>query len=460
MGEGRGSIRSWFGGSEDRSRVLTMPVSEAFAFLAIPAVGSTLFSILFEIVDMFWAGKLGSRPVAALSVASFFVWMLRALAQTVSTGAIAMISRRTGERDTVRLVRTAVHALTASVVFSIVVMAICFPLASRIFLWIRLDRDVAGDALSYTVAFLSGLVFVYGMTTAEHILRGMGNTRIPMLLMGFSLLLNAVLDPVFMFTFRMGLAGAAWATVFSQAVGCLLMVAAIRRVLPEFSQGKPQLSVPFFRDYFWPMVRIGSPVAMSGAGFSVIYLFLTAIISRFGSEPLAALGIGHRIEAFPFYVSFGFSLATAALVGQNLGARRFEQAKVSVHHSLRLASAILFVFSVIFFFGAKPLYGFFISDPVVIGHGVRYLRTIAVCEVFLGFEVILEGAFSGAGDTKPPFLVVFPITFLRIPLSYILGIRFGLGLQAVWGVISATTAVKGVLLWIWFRKDRWMRKAV
>ena len=443
---------------KERDRIVQQPIASALRTVALPAVGSSLFYVVFEIVDMFWVGKLGAVPVAALSAASFFVWMLRALAQTVATGVIAFVSRRVGENDSEGFLNTAVHSVTATFLFAVLMIVIFLPVTKPLFLWIRLDPRVADLAAEYAVVFLSGLIFVYTMVTVEHILRGTGETRTPMIIIGFALFLNAVLDPVFIFVLNMGLRGAAVATILAHAVGCLVMMGFLLKRYPEIRRRKPSLRKSFFHESFLPMMKIGAPIAFSGASFSVIHLFLSGIISIFGSAPLAAVGIGHRLEAFPFFVAFGFSMATATMVGQNLGAGNPQKAKRSALVTLGISSAVLLLVSVVFFLFAEHLYRFFIADPDVIRHGVNYLRIIAVFEVFLASEVVLEGAFSGAGDTRPPFLVVFPITFLRIPLSYLFAVTLGFGVTAVWAAISISTLFKGIILFGWFMKDGWMKK--
>lgn len=445
---------------QERDQIVQQPIASALKSVALPAVGSSLFYVVFEIVDMFWVGKLGAVPVAALSAASFFVWMLRALAQTVATGVLAFISRRVGENDSEGFLDTAVHAITATFVFAVLMIAVLFPFAKPLYHWIRLDPQVASLAAEYAVVFLSGLVFVYMMVTVEHILRGTGDTRTPMIIIGFSLFLNAGLDPVFIFVLNMGLKGAAVATILAHSVGCLVMLGFLLKRYPEIRRRKPSMRPTFMKRQFLPMMKIGAPIAFSGASFSVIYLFLSGIISIFGSAPLAAIGIGHRLEAFPFFVAFGFSMATATMVGQNLGAGNPKKAKQSALVTLGISSAILLLVSVIFFIYAENLYRFFISDPEVIRQGAHYLRIIAVFEVFLASEVVLEGAFSGAGDTRPPFLVVFPLTFLRIPFSYLFAVTLGFGVIAIWAVISVSTLLKGIVLFAWFMKDGWMRKQI
>jgi len=153
-------------------------------------------------------------------------------------------------------------------------------------------------------------------------------------------------------------------------------------------------------------------------------------------------------------------MATATMVGQNLGAGQPQRARTSALLLLAAASVVLFATSVVFYIFPEALFRFFIADPEVIRHGVQYIRIIAIFEVFLAFEVVLEGAFTGAGDTKPPFVILFTGTLLRIPLSYLLAIRLGMGVSVVWIIIALTMMIKGVMMLVWFQRGKWMTKRI
>ncbi|MCP4213736.1 MAG: MATE family efflux transporter, partial [bacterium] len=430
---------------------------------AVPAVTSTFFMVIFEIVDMFWIGNLGADSIAGLSAASFFVWMIRGLGLTVASGSLALVARRTGERDVNGLLKTIANAVEASFVFSIIILLLFFPLALKIFQWIRLDPDVAVQAEEYTVVFLAGVIFVYLMMTVEFIIRGIGDTRNPMIITGISLLLNVVLDPIFIFSFGMGLKGAAYATIVSQMIGALLMLVELLRKNDRIRKLRFNMKELLSREFgrrFLNIVKIGGPIGGTDAGFSFIYLILSGIISIFGKEPLAAIGIAHRLEALPFFICLGFSMAVEPMVGQFLGAKDVEKAKQSVYLALKVAAGILLVLAVLYIIFAPYLFRLFTDDPSIIPYGVTYVRIISIFEVFLVFEIVLTGAFAGAGDTRPPFLISFPVTLARIPLSYLFAVTFGFGVNAIWWVVSLTMFVKGVLLFIQFRKGKWALKKI
>jgi Na+-driven multidrug efflux pump len=153
-------------------------------------------------------------------------------------------------------------------------------------------------------------------------------------------------------------------------------------------------------------------------------------------------------------------MAVAPMVGQYLGAGQPEKAKKTVYLSLKITSGILLIISVIYFIFAPDLFRVFINDPVIIRHGVIYLRIVIIFETFLAFEVVLGGAFSGAGDTRPLFWVVFPLTALRIPLAYLFAVILQLKVTAIWVVITFTMILKGTLLLYIFNKGKWARKKI
>lgn len=449
---------------QDSDKITGQSIGKGLVSLAIPAVTSTLFIFVFEVIDMFWVAKLGSADIAALSGASFFVWMVRGLGLTIATGTIALVSRRTGERNEKGLMTTIPDSIASSFLFAVLTMVLFFPPVLFVFQWFLPGVTEAGLAEEYSIVFLSGLIFVYLMMTAEFIIRGIGDTRTPMIIAGISLFLNAALDPVFIFQFNMGLKGAAYATILAQCIGAALMLLVVLRKVSYLKSMRFSIGSFFSRAFgkqFYTIVKIGGPMGLSDAGFSLIYLILAGIISVFGKEPLAALGIAHRLEAMPFFICQGFSMAVEPMVGQFLGARKIENAWKSVFLALKITVGMMAVISLFYFFLSPVLFRvFFTDDPAIISHGVHYMRTVVLFDVFLALEIVLTGAFSGAGDTKPPFLIVFPITLSRIPLAYIFGVVLNLGVTAIWGVIAFTTILKGLLLFFQFRKGRWTRKNI
>ena len=256
---------------------------------------------------------------------------------------------------------------------------------------------------------------------------------------------------------ELGISGAAWASVVAQILALLLSIYFLNRkkFIPKFSlTGKELLKIKIISR----ILAIGAPIALGGFFFSLIYIGLTAIISQFGTNAIAAIGVCHRIEGIAWFACVGFSAAASTLVGQFIGAKNIKQAEKAAWWVTGYGGVTLLIVSIIFYLFPAELMSVFTSEKEVQNIGVEYFRIIAIFEIFLAFEVIMEGAFSGAGYTLPVMLVTVPITALRIPLAWLLAIKLEMGTEGIWWAIAITTFLKGALNILLFQRGLWMNK--
>ncbi len=434
-------------------------ISAGLFQLALPAMVSMVSIMLYEFVDLFWIGKLGAEAVAALGASAFVLWTIKALSSCVSAGLNALIARNAGAKNFERVQMWASQGMVLTILFSIFVAALTFIANIFLFDLLGLEPEVARNAKQYTLVLTLALIFIYSSISLDTIFRAMGNTLIPMIIIVSGLALNAILDPFFMFGWfgfpKLGMPGAAVASAIAHIFTFLLLLIN----LPSIKIKLKFDLTSFFKNTI-EILRIGMPIGALGAFFSIIYIILSKNIAYFGTVPMAAISIAHRIEGIPFFIAFGFSTAVSTVVGQNLGAGKPDRAEKGVQLSLVYASSFLLLISICFIFYGKAMLSFFISDQAVINEGYRYLFAIAIFEIFLAPEVILEGAFTGAGDTKPPFLISIPLTLLRIPLAYYFSITLNYGVAAIWWAISFTMFLKGVAFFWWFQRGRWKEKRI
>ena len=449
--------------ASDEPELTTMPLSRAIFKLAGPAIGSMIFLMVFGLVDVWWVGKLGADYLAGVSAASFIVWALQSIATLVSTGVNAMVSRFVGAKENQRASLVIGQAIILTTIISLSNSVIGLVSQRFIFTQMGLEGVVLEAAMEYMHIILYGLASLFLAFALDAAFRGMGDTKTPLKIISVGLTLNMVLDPLLIFGIgpipHMGAGGAALATIIAHIFIVIWSAALL---------GKKQVRIRFRNDknriydlnLMWRLAKIGAPVAVNGFLFSLSYMVLTRIITDFGSGPLAAIGIGHRIEGLSYNIAVGFSFAAATLMGQNLGANKPERAEKAVWLNILYISIFLTIVCVIFYFFGDYIFRFFIDDKTVIAEGVKYLKIIALFEIFLGFEIVLDGAFSGAGDTMPPMLISVPLTWARIPIALLLAHKMGLGSEGVWWAISITTGLKGIVLALWFRRGRWKEKQV
>ena len=434
-------------------------ISKGIFQLALPAMVSMVSIMLYEFVDLFWIGKIGAEAVAALGASAFVVWTIKSLSSCVAAGLNALIARNAGANNFERVQMWASQGLVLTFSFSILIAGLTYIANLFLFQFLGLETEVAQMAQTYTLILVFGLIFIYASISIDNIFRAMGNTFTPMIIIVSSLVINAVLDPFFIFGWlgfpKLGMPGAALASAISHVVAFGLLFLKLPSIEIKL---KFDLS-SFFKNAV-EILRIGTPIGALGAIFSIIYIILSKNIAYFGTVPMAAISIAHRIEGIPFFIAFGVSTAVSTVVGQNLGAGKPNRAEKGAHLSLAYAGSFLFFISICFIVYGKLILSFFINDQAVIDEAYRYLFAIAIFEVFLAPEVILEGAFTGAGDTKPPFLISIPLTFLRIPLAYYFSITLNYGVTAIWWVISFTMFLKGVTFFWWFQQGKWKEKRI
>ena len=443
------------GTEESVEQVVEGGLPRAVLGLALPAAGSMLISTAFGIVDTFWVGRMGREAVAAMSASSYFLWSMYALVALVDVGTHAHVARRSGERDWPAMARAAGEGIVLCMPVAAVAIVFYMAIAGHAFAFMGASGEVTRMAREYLDVILFGLPVTLVFMVVGAVFRGSGDTRTPFWLLGGCFLINAFLDPVLIFGLgpapAMGLGGAALATVGSHAAGAVIgLVLLARGRLVAFA--RPVLTLRSLS-----ILRIGLPTFFEGFLFCVVYVFLVKMLLPFGVSGLAALGIGHRLEGLTYMFSLGFAHAAAVLVGQSLGAGKPGRAARGAWLAAGIVAAFALAISVLFLSASQPIISLFVDDRATIEDGGLYLRIVGLTQVAMAVELVLAGAFQGAGDTVPPMIVSSSLTAVRVPLAYVLASSWGMGASGIYWAISLSTLLKGATMSLWFANGRWKR---
>ncbi|HUF34838.1 MAG TPA: MATE family efflux transporter, partial [Gemmatimonadales bacterium] len=188
---------------------------------------------------------------------------------------------------------------------------------------------------------------------------------------------------------------------------------------------------------------------------SVIYMLLVRVVGDFGAPAIAALGVGHKIEGLSYMICIGFGLAAETLVGQTLGAGRAARARRAGWLTARIAALPSAVLAVVFLLVPETLIGVFSADPEVIHAGSLYLRIAALPQIAMAFEIVLEGALTGAGYTLWTMVAVVALSAVRIPLAALVAPPFGLA--GVWWVLALTAVARAAAMTALWQRGGWAR---
>jgi putative MATE family efflux protein len=320
------------------------------------------------------------------------------------------------------------------------------------------DPRVLDQGTAYLGIVLGAAPLPLAALTSESIMRAAGDTRTPLLVDLFAIGLNAALDPLLIYGWgpipAMGVAGAAWATVLAQAVmvaSYLTLAARGHRALP-LARAAPGPPVRITG-----MVRVGLPAALIGALFSVVYIMFARSASRYGAASLAVVGIANRIEALEFVATVAIGVAGAALVGQNLGARRPDRAVQVIRTGLVWSVWVTGTATLLLLALPQVFLDLFSHDPEVHRLGIPYLRVLALCFVFNGLEIVVAESILGSGHTLAISWIFTSFSLARIPLAFLVPDWTRSGVLGLAWLISVTCVLRALVIVAWAARGTWKR---
>ncbi len=438
-------------------------IPKAIVSLAMPVVAGMLMEFVLTSTDYFWVGKLGPIAQDAVTSSMVVIWTIYCTVSIITVGITALVSRHIGAKEKERAVFYINQSFLMAVGIGGIFMLGGFSLSPAFLAFMDTGPATMKEAVPYLRIFFLSAVPFFLAETVYAVFRAAGDTKTPTKIGVGVVVLNMVLDPLLIFGYgpipELGVAGASLASGISVFLGTIVIVKKLLTGSLGFRVGNPFKVKPRWREIF-KIGRIGTPMASQQFVFVVVYWFLIKFVHRFGETAAAAMGIGNRMESFSYLTCFGFSIAASTLVGQNLGAGKPERAAKCAWGAIGLASLFTFVTSVVFITFPSQIASVFTDNPEVLTIAIDYLIILGLSQIAMAIEIVLEGAFGGAGDTLPPMIVMVPGAIARIPLAYLLSFTLDWGINGVWWTLTITTTIKAVILALWFKRGKWKLKEV
>lgn len=448
--------------------------------LALPAAGSALVPVVHRMVDMAWIRELGTEAVAALGVATISVWLFVAIAWALTMGLTALVGRYVGARRLDGAGYVASQGVRWGAAIGLVCVGIGYALAPLVFRLAGAEARVAELGVIYTRIYWAGGAFVLVQVAGDAICRGHGDTRTPFKIGMASLVLNAIIDPLFIRGIdgilpAMGVAGAAVATLIACIFASALYFVVLRR-RGYFHPARPpedelrfdattHLGQPGFAGLdaavFRRIVRIGLPTFATSVLFNVILLEMMRVAEHAGGPAAqAGLTIGHTGEGFAFVICLGWGAAASSLVGRRMGAGQIHAAERAAWRATLQCALLNLAFAVLMYAFAEQLAWLWAKEAAAQAHAASYYRIVAFCLAPQAVEIVIDGAFGGAGMTVPPMIVGVTLAAARIPLAWWAVMDLDLGVAGIWIVIAVTASLRGLLIGYWFSRGTWKTRSV
>lgn len=428
-----------------------------------PSTVENVLQMTVGMVSSALLGQVGALAVASVGLGRRITMLIWGIFAAIGTGTTVMVARSVGAKDREMAGRYAEQAfvLTMGLVLSLSVVLYVFARPAIIWLY-HTNGDLLEIGTTYLKVVMWGVPFMAVMQVTGAIMRGAGNTKVPMQIAMVINLINVVLSYTLIFGKfgfpALGVVGAGWAQNIAQMAG-----AALALYIMFFRQNDLHFSLRGFRLRMMEVrtvLGIGIPAAGENIFMQLGQIMLTSLVVTFGTTALAAHQQGITAESLSYMPAIGFSIAATAFVGQSMGAGSIKQAERYVKE-LAKWSMILTAFTASFLlFTPKMIFGLLINDQAVINLGANYLILMGIAQIPQQLSGVYNGALRGSGDTKAPMVIgAIGLWCIRIPLSYYFSINLHGGIIGVWIAMTIDLFIRFALSFTRYRMGRWKGRA-
>ncbi|MBS4883066.1 MAG: MATE family efflux transporter [Peptoniphilus harei] len=431
-------------------------IFSALLKMALPLMGTAFVQMAYSLVDLMWLGRLSTGAVAAVGTCSFLVWIAQSITLIAKTGISVGLSQAYGRGDSKSAKEVWVSGFILNLIFCLSLTILYISMRNKIIGIYNLDSEVHKMAADYLLIVSAGLIFTFLNPVLSAAFFSKGNSITTFKISIISLFVNLILDPFLIFGLsifpKLGIRGAALATVFAQMISTLLYLYVGYKDREIFVRTN-YFTIPQ-KEYFRSILSLGFPASLQSLIHAMVGMVLNKYIASFGALYIAVYSIGSQIESISWMTADGFSVAFSAFFGQNFGAKNYKRLHNGRREAMKIVNIIGISTSLLLFFFAKNLFTLFIPrDPEAIIKGIDYLKIVSISQYFMALEIGTTGMLNGLGLTKYPAINAMILNISRIPLAFILMPIFAA--NGIWIAMSLSSVLKGIflsLIYLYLRK--------
>ncbi|GAB3650374.1 MATE family efflux transporter [Echinicola sediminis] len=434
----------------------------ALTQLAIPIILANVLQTAYQLIDTFWLGRLGAHAVAAVSLSFPILFFILSLGGGLTLAGTVLVSQYKGANNQQMVNFTSSQTVSVVFVVSVFLAMIGYFSAGPLMKLIGAGPEVLSDSVAYFKVSSLGFVFLFIFFVFQSLMRGIGNVMLPVYVVLVTVLLNLILDPLFIYGYGpvpgFGVAGAAVASVVTQGLSAIagLYIMWKGRHGIQISFGQMNFDLSLTKELF----RLGLPSSLEQSARALGMAMMVVLVTSFGSEVVAAYGVGARILSFVIIPALGLAIATTTLVGQNVGANKLKRAEHTGYLSTKIAFFGLTGIGILLFIFAEDLVRFFVpNEPQVIQDGALFIKIMGPSFGFLGVQQVINGSFNGAGFTKASMFISFlNLWVIRFPVGYILAYHTGLGHEGIYWAFPISNWISATVAFVYFRMGYWKKR--
>ena len=425
-------------------------VVKQLILFSLPVLISNIIQSLYSTVDMLVVGQFANEAaMSGVNIGGQVSFIITNMVFGLSVGATVLIGQYKGANN-----RQGIQEVIATLLISLMVLAVAITsvmifLAEPILKIIQTPVESYDEAKRYFIISMLGTIFIFGYNALSALMRGLGDSKNPLLFVAIACGVNILLDLLFVATFKMGAAGAACATIISQAISMILCIIYLAKNNFVFD-----FSIESFKSFskkqLMLILKVGIPTSIQNVASGLSFLFLTTLVNSMGVMASAAVGAVGKLNGFAILPGVAMSTSISAMSAQNIGAGEYKRAS----HTMYTGAAVALGISIVIFFlvGTFPetCMRMFGNDPEFIQCGVDYIKAFKYDYLIAPVFFCFNGLFIGSGHTTFSLIngILSSILF-RIPASFIFGIAMSFGLTGV-GLGAPVASIAALVLCIIF----------
>ena len=433
----------------------TMPVNKLLISMSLPMIISMLVQAMYNIVDSVFVAQISENALTAVSLAFPLQNLMIAFAGGTAVGVNALLSRSLGEKNQDHVNQTAVNSLFIFLVTAIIFMIAGLTLSNLFFNVQTTNTEIVNAGTQYSMIVVGCSIGLFCQFLFERLLQATGRTLFTMVTQGLGAIINIILDPIFIFGLcgfpKMGVAGAALATITGQIIACLLAL---------FFNLKFNHDIHFKFKRFRPNAHIvkqiysvGIPSIIMQSIGSVMTFGMNTILITFSTTATAVFGVYFKLQSFVFMPVFGLNNGMIPIIAYNLGAKQKKRMFDTIKLAMIYATGMMIIGVIFFETIPQTLLGFFNASEAMIKIGTPALRIIAIHFIFAGFSIVCSATFQAVGKGTYSLLTsLIRQLLVLLPCAYVLSLTGNLDL--IWLCFPIAEIFSAVTSFILMKRTR------
>lgn len=403
------------------------PILRNLLTLSMPIVLANFLQTSYNLIDMFWLGRLpnAEEAVAVNGLVFPIMFFFLSFGLGASVAGTSLISQYKGAQQNSMCQKVVGQFLYVISFFSVFFLLVGFFFIGDLLVWLNTPEEIVHSATGYMTLIVYSMPFMIIFLSYQSFAHGLGDTVTPLIIQIVSISINLILDPLLIFGWygfpELGIDGAGYATIIARGAGVIAalycLVIKNKEILPNWSDLAPNKVI------LKKIINIMLPASFGHSLTSFGFLFLQGFVNSYGTVVISVFSVGNKVTSLYMMPAMGISNGLASIVGQNLGAKKMDRVDATIDIAVKITLSFMLVGTIMLYFLGEHVTLFFIEsgNQEVVNIGVRMFKTFSVATFMFAIFFVYMGVFNGAGYTRPSmYLNIARLWILRIPLVYIL----------------------------------------